>query len=86
MDLLSAPKRIDDALRKAKRAAKERFEVTGQAQKAHEAIELDGHHLFDPVKSRSMARHQRLLQRLSLLQANYEHNHLRYHFRYNGLR
>ena len=129
--LLSAPKRIEDAVKKAKRAAKGRCEVTGKAQKAHSSQELDGHHLFDrrgrpdladattnilvlqpelhgefhswhgsasccpqhfldflttvrgdlfdPVNSRAMARHQRLVQRLTLLQANYENNHLRYH-------
>jgi len=129
--LLSAPKRIEDAVKKAKRAAKERCEVTGQSKKAHTALELDGHHLFDrrsrpdladatanilvlnpdlhsefhswkssatccpqdfiefitsvrgdlfdPVNSRAMARHQRLVHRLTLLQTNYEDNHLRYH-------
>ncbi|MEB3335183.1 MAG: hypothetical protein VKP70_09375 [Cyanobacteriota bacterium] len=129
--LQSAPKRIEDAVKKAKRAAKDRCEVTGQSKKAHTSLELDGHHLFDrrsrpdladaianilvlnpdlhaefhswtsaatccpqdfldfittvrgdlfdPVNSRAMARHQRLVQRLTLLQANYQDNHLRYH-------
>jgi hypothetical protein len=129
--LQSAPKRIEDAVKKAKRAAKDRCEVTGQSKKAHTSLELDGHHLFDrrsrpdladaltnilvlipdlhsefhswqssatccpqdflefittvrgdlfdPVNSRAMARHQRLVHRLTLLQTNYEDNHLRYH-------
>ena len=129
--LLSAPKRIEDAVKKAKRAAKDRCEVTGQSKKAHTTLELDGHHLFDrrsrpdladaitnilvlvpdlhsefhswkasptcsphdfidfittvradlfdPVNSRAMARHQRLVHRLTLLHTNYEDNHLRYH-------
>lgn len=129
--LMGAPKRIEDAVKKAKRAAKGRCEVTGTAKKAHNTVELDGHHLFDrrsrpdladattnilvlqpelhsefhswkgseaccpqdflefltsvrgdlfdPVNSRAMARHQRLVHRLTLLQANYENNHLRYH-------
>lgn len=129
--LQAAPKRIDEAVKKAKRAAKWRCEVTGQSKKAHNSLELDGHHLFDrrnrpdladatanilvlrpdlhdefhswktsasccpqdfiefitvvrgdlfdPVNSRVMARHQRLVHRLMLLQANYENNHLRYH-------
>jgi hypothetical protein len=129
--LLSAPKRIEEAVKKAKQAARSRCEVTGVAKKAHNTLELDGHHLFDrrsrpdladattnilvlqpqlhsefhswkdatgccpqdfldfitsvrgdlfdPVNSRAMARHQRLVQRLTLLQANYENNHLRYH-------
>lgn len=129
--LQSAPQRIENAVIKAKRAAKGRCDVTGQAKKAHTTLELDGHHLFDrrnrpdladatdnilvlqselhgefhswkaspsccpqdfiefvttvrgdlfdPVNSRAMARLQRLVHRLTLLQANYENNHLRYH-------
>ncbi|MFN9643670.1 MAG: hypothetical protein ACK6BG_00775 [Cyanobacteriota bacterium] len=129
--LQSAPRRIEDAVRKAKRAARGRCDVTGKAKQAHSSLELDGHHLFDrrsrpdladatdnilvlqpdlhsefhswkagpkccpqdfidfittvrgdlfePTNRRQMARLQRLIHRLTLLQANYENNHLRYH-------
>ncbi|MFM1798918.1 MAG: hypothetical protein RLZZ117_1196 [Cyanobacteriota bacterium] len=129
--LQAAPKRIETAIRRAKRAARGRCDVTGKAKTAHSLLELDGHHLFDrrsrpdladatdnilvlqpdlhsefhswkdgptccpqdfidfittvrgdlfdPTNSRAMARLQRLVHRLTLLQANYENNRLRYH-------
>lgn len=122
--LQSAPKRIEDAVRQAKRVAKGQCDVTGRAKKAHTTSESDGHHLFDrrsrldladatnnilvqqpelhnevhswkgspscypqdfiefittirgdlfdPINSRAMACLQRLVHRLSLLQANDE--------------
>lgn len=45
--LQSAPKRIEDTVRQAKRVARGRCDVTGQAKKAHTTSELDGHHLFE---------------------------------------
>jgi hypothetical protein len=129
--LASAPLRIEEAIKKAKRAARQCCEVTGTKQQVHNQIELDGHHLFDrrnrpdladfsdnilvvlpeihsefhswkgnsgccprdfisfisevrsdlfdPVNSKAMERHRKLIKRLTLLQANYEDNRLRYH-------
>lgn len=128
--LVAAPKRIDKAIAKAKRAARDRCQVTGKKKAIGRELTLDGHHLFDKSRRpdladlhdnilvvessihadfhawnggkgcepkhflnyssevrgnlfdasnyRAMKRFNSLTVRLTLLQKNYENNHLRY--------
>ena len=45
--LQAAPKRIDQAIVRAKRAANDTCQVTGAKKKRGKQLQLDGHHLFD---------------------------------------
>ncbi len=53
--LAGSPKRIDQAIIRAKRAANNTCQVTGAQKKRGKNIQLDGHHLFDKVNRPDLA-------------------------------
>ena len=53
--LSSAPKRIDEAIARAKRAANNTCQVTGAKKRRGKNFQLHGHHLFDKVNRPDLA-------------------------------
>ena len=53
--LAAAPQRIDNAIAKAKRAARDTCQVTGKKKARGKLMKLDGHHLFDKVNRPDLA-------------------------------
>ena len=53
--LAAAPQRIDNAIAKAKRAARDTCQVTGKKKARGKLMTLDGHHLFDKVNRPDLA-------------------------------